>query len=152
MLPLPERSRERWQEGRERAGRDSGGGKSSRPWCSVLGVHQLQDLACCPFLCAGMLAWAPSSCWAMIYPHSDAGGPFSEHPFPHNATLEWQRAVQKDGWLLQDRKKTLSMFSTAISTSHSDSLKTRLIASPFLLLSAFTGTLLLSSIGHWWKA
>ena len=40
----------------------------------------------------------------------------------------------------------------AISTSNGGNGKTRLIAAPFLLLSAFTGILLLSSIGHSRKA
>jgi len=49
--------------------------------------------------------------------------------------------MQRDAWRLQDGENALRMFSAAISTSNSDNGKTRLIAAPFLLLSAFTGIL-----------
>lgn len=63
-----------------------------------------------------------------------------------------ESVMQGDARLLQDGENALSMFSAAISTSNDDSGKTRLSAAPFLLLSDFTGFLLLSSIGHLWKA
>jgi len=59
---------------------------------------------------------------------------------PHDVTLR-QWVMQRDAWRLQDGENALRMFSAAISTSNSDNGKTRLIAAPFLLLSAFTGIL-----------
>lgn len=72
---------------------------------------------------------------------------FQSTHFPHEATLR-QRVVQRDVQLLQDGENALSMFSAAMSTSNGNGGKTGLIAAPFLLLSAFTGILLLSSRRH----